>query len=241
MIIKKSNSTLARYDIPQKNADFTAKAIEDPAIESWVGTNEDGVYAKLIEAVLSSEPRLTMLIKFEPGGFYDLRQHHGGEEFLVLEGELNDANGIYETGCYVRNPRGTQHILTSSNGCILFAKLGEFAETDEEHRVISTLDESLWLPGPVEATRVIPLHMHDCRSVLMIRWHESARFKPGIDPQGEEIYVIAGELRDDTNSYTTGTWIRNPVKEWHHWEASKGTIIYYKNGHFPKPADIQLL
>lgn len=235
-----SNSTLARYDIPQQNADFLLRATEFPTSKNWLKTDAKGVHAIFMEAVPTTEPRLTMLIKFEPGSFYDLRQHLGGEEFLVLEGELNDANGIYETGCYVRNPRGTQHILTSAKGCILFAKLGEFAETDEEHRVISTLDESLWLPGPVEATRVIPLHMHDTRSVLMIRWHESTRFKPGIDPQGEEIYVISGELRDDSGSYNRGSWIRNPVKEWQHWEASKGTVIYYKNGHFPKSANPEL-
>lgn len=229
----KSDSHLARYDIPSKHADFKQRVVLDSTPLPWQNSDVTGVKIKVLEAVQSGEPRLTMLIQFDAGSFYDLRQHHGGEEFLVLEGSINDENGIYETGCYVRNPVGTRHILTSSTGCILFAKMGEFSELDREHRQIETHSESLWLPGPVDGTSVLPLHMYDTRSVLLIRWDDDAKFKPNLHPQGEEVFVISGKLRDDEQDYTNHHWIRNPIPHWQSWAAEKNTLVYYKNGHFP--------
>jgi len=229
----KQDAILARYDIPSKNDDFDARVVVDSALQPWIDTDIKDVRIKLLEAVPSDNPRLTMLIRFAPGGSYDLRQHHGGEEFLVLEGSLNDERGIYDTGCYVRNPVGTRHILTSASGCTLFAKMGEFGTQDQAQRQIETGSESLWLPGPVEGTSVLPLHMHDTRSVLLIRWDTTTSFKPGLDPQGEEIFVMSGSLNDPDGDYPDWHWIRNPIEQWQPWQGSEGTLVYYKNGHFP--------
>ena len=225
-----------RYDIPPKNADFNQRVIAHCDELEWVATDSRGVSIRVLEAVQLGEPRLTMMIRFSPGSYYDLRRYNGGEEFVVLEGSLNDENGIYDTGCYVRNPVGTHHILTSAGGCLLFAKMGEFASSDHEHRLIETHTEALWMAGPVEGTSVLPLHMHDTRSVLMIRWDQATGFKPGLDPQGEELFVISGKLSDYQGSYRKGSWIRNPVEQWQSWDAIPGTIVYYKNGHFPNTA-----
>ena len=231
--MNQTDTHLARYEIPPKNANFDERIVVHSASLPWRNSDVNGVKIKVLEAVQCGEPRLTMLIQFEAGSFYDLRQHHGGEEFLVLAGSINDENGIYEAGCYVRNPAGTRHILTSAEGCTLFAKMGEFSEQDREQRQIETRTESLWLPGPVDDTSVLPLHMHDTRSVLLIRWDNHAKFKPNLNPQGEEVFVINGTLRDDEGGYTDHHWIRNPVPHWQSWEGNAETLIYYKNGHFP--------
>ena len=224
---------LARFNIAPRNADFDLRVVEHTDKLEWLDSNAEGVSVMFIEAADTGYPRLTMLIRFAPDSHYDLSQHHGGEEFLVLEGSLCDEKGQYHPGFYVRNPTGTPHNPRSDDGCLLLLKLGEFASKDQEHRIIDTNEEDAWLPGPTEGTRVLPLHMHDTRSVFMIRWDEDAEFKPGLDPQGEEIFVVKGTLADANGQYPAGSWIRNPVPAWQSWQGRKNAIAYYKNGHFP--------
>jgi len=223
----------ARYDFQPRHADFNQRVVENTETSGWSYTDTSGVSFKLIESVRTTQPRLTLLIRFEPGSSYDLHQHYGGAEFLLLDGTLHDEHTTYEAGYYIRNPEGSVHVPRSDTGCLLFVKLGEFAEADKEHRVISTLDSSDWLPGPVDGTEVLALHMHGNRSVLMLRWRESATFKPGLDPQGEEIFVVGGQLSDEHGVYPPLTWIRNPIPAWQAWSGERGTLVYYKNGHFP--------
>ena len=98
-------------------------------------------------------------------------------EFFVLAGEIADENGSYPQCTYVRNPDGSSH-AHSKMGCRLFVKLSQIHEEDQGRRVIDTGRESKWLPGPVEATEIYPLHMWDCESVFLIRWLATASFKP---------------------------------------------------------------
>lgn len=226
-----------RYDIKPWNDDFSTRVVENADAMGWLESDTPGVRVKMLEAAMDTYPRLTMLIRFAPGSSYDLRQHYGGEEFLVLEGSLQDERGKYPTGYYVRNPAGNVHVPYSESGCLLFVKLGEFAADDREQRIINVLDDADWLPGPVDNTEVLALHMHDTRSVLMLRWREDATFKPGLDPQGEEIFIINGQLTDNHGSYSEHTWIRNPIVEWQAWSGDKHTLVYYKNGHFPAHAE----
>jgi len=231
--MKEIDFTMGKYTIAVKNADYAQRAVERMQDLTWLDSNSPGVSVKFIEASAKDRPRLTMLIRFAPGSRYDLGQYHGGEEFLVLEGSLSDSLGLYRPGFYVRNPTETAHQLYSKDGCLLFLKLGEFGETDHAQRIINTNEEEDWLPGPVAGTRVLPLHMHDTRSVLMIRWDCSAQFKPGLDPQGEEIFVVRGALEDKQGYYPQGCWIRNPIPSWQSWTGTADTLAYYKNGHFP--------
>jgi hypothetical protein len=47
------------------------------------------------------------------------------EQSYVLEGSLEDADGVYEAGEFVWRPRGSVHHLMSPNGALLTAILGE--------------------------------------------------------------------------------------------------------------------
>lgn len=226
----------ARYDLPSKNADYNLRAVERADNLNWQATDTEGVAVKLLESVELQHHRLTMLIRFSAGSRYDLIQHAGGEEFLVLSGNLHDSMGQYGSGTYVRNPPGRVNWVASEKGCLLFAKLGEFASTDDQHRVISTNDETAWLPGPVAGTEALALHVHGAGNILLLRWTEDTAFKPGLDPQGEELYVINGRLRDKFGEYGPGCWVRNPIPAWQTWAARQGTLVYYKNGHFPTTA-----
>lgn len=66
-----------------------------------------------------------VLLRFEPGATYGSHRHPGGEEYLVLEGSLEDGGKTYGTGTYVHHPPGSVHRPESRQGCLLFVTLPE--------------------------------------------------------------------------------------------------------------------
>ena len=69
--------------------------------------------------------RSAVLLRFEPGAAYGAHRHPAGEEYLVLEGSLEDGGRSYGKGTYVRHAPGSVHRPTSSEGCLLFVTLAE--------------------------------------------------------------------------------------------------------------------
>lgn len=60
------------------------------------------------------------LIKFEPGGVSIPHQHLGFEEFIILEGELQDHDGqVYRQGDCVSLCKGSRHFSKSETGAIV--------------------------------------------------------------------------------------------------------------------------
>jgi anti-sigma factor ChrR (cupin superfamily) len=64
-----------------------------------------------------------VLLKFEAGASYGAHLHPEGEEYLVLEGTLDDGGRTYGPGTYVHHPPGSVHAPTSEDGCLLFVRL----------------------------------------------------------------------------------------------------------------------
>jgi anti-sigma factor ChrR (cupin superfamily) len=64
-----------------------------------------------------------VLLRFEPGASYGAHRHPAGEEYLVLEGSLEDAGRTYGVGCYVHHPPGSAHKPSSRQGCLVFVIL----------------------------------------------------------------------------------------------------------------------
>jgi anti-sigma factor ChrR (cupin superfamily) len=50
--------------------------------------------------------------------------HPGGEEIFVLDGAVEDEEGRYQAGSWLRNPRGSAHMPFSLEGCLLYVKIG---------------------------------------------------------------------------------------------------------------------
>lgn len=65
-----------------------------------------------------------VLLKFAPGASYGTHRHPRGEQYLVLEGSLEDGGESYGKGSYVWHPPGSAHRPTSRAGCVLFVTLG---------------------------------------------------------------------------------------------------------------------
>ena len=64
------------------------------------------------------------LIRFSPGSRSHPHIHQGSEEFLVLDGELTDHDGmVFRGGDFVRFEPGSEHWSYSEKGCTLLVIL----------------------------------------------------------------------------------------------------------------------
>jgi len=66
-----------------------------------------------------------VLLHFEAGAAYGAHRHPAGEEYYVLEGELEDGGNRYGAGSYVYHPPGSSHRPSSPSGCLIFVCLPE--------------------------------------------------------------------------------------------------------------------
>lgn len=71
---------------------------------------------------------LTILLKFEPGAQYHPHRHPGGEEYYVLEGELDDVGKTWPAGSYVWHAPGSIHKPRSKTGCTVLVILPQAVE-----------------------------------------------------------------------------------------------------------------
>jgi anti-sigma factor ChrR (cupin superfamily) len=96
----------------------------DTANGDWQSTGIDGVDTLPLH---EHGPERVMLFRMVPGTSTPLHGHAGGEEILVLEGELADEHGRYPQGNWLRSPPGTRHAPFSDTGCVIYVKLGHLA------------------------------------------------------------------------------------------------------------------
>mgnify|MGYP003628267354 FL=1 len=99
----------------------------------WRATNSPGVFWFLLASEATDEAKGagaggTVLIRMQPGCGYPPHEHLDVEEVLVLAGGYRDAWGTYETGAYVRYPKGSVHAPVALGepdaghpDCILYA------------------------------------------------------------------------------------------------------------------------
>jgi len=229
---------------PITNADFDLRARMLAKDVVWQPTKLPGLSVCLLEYRNGAHPRMTALAKLDSDS-KGVSVPAAQLELLVQHGIIADDNSEYLHPYYLRQPQdllrenqhvtlhpGSQTVPPSENQIEFYLATGQIPITDTERRCINLADNSLWLPGPVEHTEVMPLHMHNGASSMLVRWLASVTFRPRLDPLGEEVLVINGTLADELGAYPAGSWIRNPVASWQAWGGVAGTVIYYKNGHF---------
>lgn len=248
-------------EIPAVNDDFEQRVVCLPQHTRWHSTQIPGVELRLLEFIPGSRPRLTGQIRLSADHSPAVIADNPDLEILVQRGELESSMGVYPAGLYLRLPLSQDHHLqeltirctespTLHNGrvptvsgpeeaALLYLAAGQILTSDTEQRRISTNDPSRWLPGPADGTDVLPLHGHGTGNVMLIRWNTTTQIKPRLDPMGEEVLVLRGTLYDENGRYPAGSWIRNPVSSWQSWHADKGTVLYYKNGHFAAPGPVE--
>ena len=86
----------------------------------WKPTQIDGVKMK----ILIEEPEsglMTALVEFAPGAKLPPHEHVGIEQSYVIEGSLEDPEGLTTAGNFVWRPAGSRHVAWSPNGALVLA------------------------------------------------------------------------------------------------------------------------
>lgn len=97
----------------------------------WVPTRFKGVDLKVLMEDKETG-LLTALTRFAPGAKLPDHEHVELEQSYVLEGSLEDAEGIATAGNYVWRPAGSRHDAWSPDGCLVlsfFLKPNKFFDT----------------------------------------------------------------------------------------------------------------
>jgi anti-sigma factor ChrR (cupin superfamily) len=211
------------------NADFKHRAIVASDKYQWVASPQNGVERVMLDRVGAEKARATSIVRYVPDSHFPQHPHPGGEEILVLSGIFSEDEQHYSAGWYLRNPPGSCHQPSSSEGAVIFVKLQQM-RADEQRRIrIDTRNPAAWhQEGHRE---VCDLFSDDSEQVCLQRLapREGVLEEP-LD--GAEILVLAGEVMLDGRGYGRGSWLRLPAGESAILHAGdQGVTVYLKTGH----------
>lgn len=92
----------------------------DVAALPWVPTRFPGVELKVLMEDKETG-LLTALTRFAPGAVLPDHEHVELEQTYVIEGSLEDEEGVATPGNYVWRPAGSRHNARSPDGCIVLS------------------------------------------------------------------------------------------------------------------------
>ena len=213
------------------NADFTRRIVISTDELPWIPSPQAGVERRMLDRIGGEVARATSLVRYAAASSFPAHEHALGEEFLVLSGVFSDEHGDYPTGTYVRNPPQSHHTPHTAPGCTIFVKLRQMAPTERE-RIVVDSSTATWKAGDLPGVSRLPLYEVDGgESVAMERLAPGTAGAKMDCPAGEEILVLAGDLRDGHGSYGPGTWIRSPAGFSRALGSAGGVTYWVKRGH----------
>lgn len=191
------------------NADFNQRAVVHAARLEWIPSPMAGVERRMLDRIGEEVARATSIVRYAPGSAFSPHSHHGGEEFLVLEGVFQDEHGDYPAGTYVRNPPTSRHTPGAELGCLMFVKLHQFDPTDRTFiRIDTGRIGRIADPGRPDV-EVSPL-FEDARETVQLETIATGASVEIGDPGGFEMLVIDGALSIDGEEYEPQSWLRLP-------------------------------
>jgi anti-sigma factor ChrR (cupin superfamily) len=216
------------------NADLRQRVVLETRGMDWAPSPEPGVERRLLERNGDEVARAVSIVRYAPGSGFGQHAHPGGEELLVLEGELCDELGRYPAGTYLRNPPGSAHAPYSEQGCTLLVRLYQMAPTERERLMVDSRNGG-W-QGPPEGVRRLNLFRDESteETVYLSRFAPGAKVPHHGHPGGEELFVVEGEIRDEHGRYPAGTWIRQPHGSEHAPFSEQGAVVLVRRGHLPR-------
>jgi anti-sigma factor ChrR (cupin superfamily) len=212
--------------------DLTQLAIVHTDELAWQPSPSPTVWRKRLELRGDVERgRVTSVVRYDPASSFPAQNHPEGEEFLVLSGTLSDEQGDFPAGTSVLNPPGFQHGPRSSNGCVAFVKLRQYAGADRPRVVVDTR-QATWEPHAAAGVATLALYAQPGypETVALVRARAGAALEQRF-PGGGEIFVIAGGFADEHGTYRTGSWARYPAGSRHRAVFSADSELYLKTGH----------
>jgi anti-sigma factor ChrR (cupin superfamily) len=91
--------------------------------EPWTPGDQHGVEVLPLYSEFDW-PETMSLERYAPGIVLPPQSHPDGAEFFVLEGTLEDEQGDYAPGTWLRLPPGSSHARRSATGCTFYMKRG---------------------------------------------------------------------------------------------------------------------
>jgi anti-sigma factor ChrR (cupin superfamily) len=215
------------------NADFSRRVVVATNELPWVPSPQAGVERRMLDRIGAEVARATSLVRYAPRSVFPAHSHGLGEEFLVLEGVFSDEHGDYPAGTYVRNPPGSGHSPRTGPGCTILVKLRQMANAERERVVVDSLTAT-WKPGDAAGHTRLVLYSTGGpagEQVTMERLLEGVALPAAECRGGEEIFLVSGDLADESAGYGAGTWIRNPPGYRRSLRSVNGATFWSKRGH----------
>ncbi len=214
------------------NANFAQRVVIATGELPWIPSPQAGVERRLLDRVGGEVARATSLVRYAPASAFPAHEHALGEEFLVLDGVFSDERGDYPAGTYVRNPPQSRHTPRTAPGCTIFVKLRQMPPSERDRIVIDTNIVTWKAAGPPGLQRLPLFSAPDAREQVSLERLEAGTDLGDVDcPGGEEIFILSGDLRDESGIYRAGTWIRNPAGFRRRLASDGGTTYWTKRGH----------
>jgi anti-sigma factor ChrR (cupin superfamily) len=111
-------------DVPERSHRLVptqgGSAYIKPSAMEWQPTRFEKVSIKVLYED-AKRGEMTCLLKLEPGAHIPFHKHPEIEQSLVLEGSVEDHDGVATAGDYVWRKPGSLHDNRSPGGAVLFA------------------------------------------------------------------------------------------------------------------------
>jgi anti-sigma factor ChrR (cupin superfamily) len=213
------------------NADFSERIVIATNAMPWIPSPQAGVERRMLDRIGGEVARATSLVRYAAASSFPAHEHAQGEEFLVLDGVFSDEHGDYPVGTYVRNPPLSHHAPRTLPGCTIFVKLRQMPPSERERLVIDT-SRAAWEQTAQTGLTRLPLYSRPGGEDVALERIEPGTVQAAMDcPAGEEILILAGDLRDGNGSYGPATWIRNPAGHRRALGSNGGVTYWVKRGH----------
>jgi anti-sigma factor ChrR (cupin superfamily) len=213
------------------NADLTRRVLVDAAQYHWVASPQPGVERMMLDRLGGEQARATSIVRYAPQAWYPAHRHPGGEEVLVLSGVFTEGGRDYPAGWYLRNPPGSAHQPSSTQGALIFVKLAQMDLAETQPVRIDTRQPAAW--QRLGNREVCPLFERDAEQVSLQRLAPgTAIFDSAVE--GAELLVLAGGIstgarRGLGDGHGRGSWMRLPPGKYPEIAAdSRGLTVYLK-------------
>ncbi|MBL28091.1 MAG: cupin [Rhodospirillaceae bacterium] len=217
----------------QLNVDFSARAEMFTTDMPWV--DEQGRDRKVVYRDLTgSHPRMTAVVRYSAGTDLPRHGHPAGEEVYVIDGVLEDEDGVYPAGTYLLLPAGTGHGPKSKEGCTFFVRQGQYPGAGRPRIELKT-DALEWEPGRYPGITQAVLFRDDERGELirLIRIEAGCEIPQHAHERVEEIFLISGDVVDPNGTFGPGCWTRDPIGSGHWARSETGALLYVHTGPAP--------
>ncbi|MDR9498343.1 MAG: cupin domain-containing protein [Hydrogenovibrio sp.] len=103
---------------------FSPEDTQHVTLDTDQATMQPGIGQLKVLSLHSFQSEHSALVYWPAGERFQPHQHWGGEEILVLKGELIDEHGRYPQGTWIRSPHLSQHHPYVEQDTLIYVKTG---------------------------------------------------------------------------------------------------------------------